>query len=518
MRHAALILLATYAASASAADWLQFGYDEAHSGYSNAENGYSTATGNALMHHYGLPTAVDSAPVYLAGVATASGTRNVLFVAAKNGTLLALDADSATLNLLWSKQPTGGGTLTTGSPAVDPNRLYVYAYGHDGKVHKYHVGDGSEITTTCTANSHDCWPELSTLKPDVEKGASALGIATVGGTHYLYSVMDGYTGDAGDYQGHLTTINLESGTQKVFNTLCSNKTTGHFDATGSASATDCPAQRNGIWGRPGAIYDAGTNRVFIATGNGPYAPGSFNWGDSVLALNADGSGGSGGNPVDSYTPSTFANLQGTDADLGSGSPALVPAPAGSTYTHLGVIAGKDDCVRLIRLDDMSGQGGPGHSGGSLQSQRLDANVSTTNCDDTSASGGADGGSNGEIRAQPAVWVNPADASTWVYVSNRGGTLAAYRVALSAGLPSLMQHWTAAAGTSPVIANGTLYYLAGAKLTALDAASGTLIWQGASLGGIHWQSPIVVNGLLYVIDNTSQLWVYRLDGIFRNGFQ
>ena len=58
MRHTALILLATYAASASAADWLQFGSDEAHSSYNNAENGYSTATGNTLVHHYGLPTAV----------------------------------------------------------------------------------------------------------------------------------------------------------------------------------------------------------------------------------------------------------------------------------------------------------------------------------------------------------------------------------------------------------------------------------------------------------------------------
>jgi len=518
MRRFVLILLSSSAIAAAAADWPQFGYDQAHSGYNSAENGYSTATGNTLLHHYGLPSAADSAPIYLSDVVTATGTKNVLFVVAKSGTLLALDADSGTLNLLWSKQPTGAGTLTTGSPVIDPNRQYVYAYGHDGKVHKYQVGDGGEVTTTCAANSYDCWPEVSTLKPDVEKSASALGIATVGGTNYLYSVMDGYIGDAGDYQGHITTINLASGAQKVFNTLCSNKAVAHFDASGSASATDCSTQRNGIWGRPGAIYDAGTNRVFIATGNGPYAPANFNWGDSVVALNADGSGGSNGNPVDSYTPSTFANLQGTDADLGSASLALVPAPAGSTYTHLGVIAGKDDCVRLIRLDNMSGQGGPGHSGGSLPSQRLDINVSATNCDDTSASGGADGGTNGEIRAQPAVWVNPADASTWVYVSNRGSTLAAYQVTLSAGLPSLTQRWTAAAGTSPIITNGTLYYLTGSKLTALDPVSGTLIWQSAALGGIHWQSPIVVNGRIYVIDNTSQLWTYQLDGIFRNGFQ
>jgi len=513
MRKIGLILLSGYAASAAATDWLQFGYDQAHSGYNGAENGYSTA-GNATLFHYALPSSTaDSTPVYVGGVNVAGGAKNLLFTVTNNGTLYALDADSPTLNVLWSKQPTGAGKGTRGwgSPAIDPNRQYVYVYGFDGKVHKYQVGDGTEIAT-------GGWPQLVTSKAGVEKGASSLAIATVGATAYLYHVTDGYIGDGGDYQGHLTTIILGSGAQKVFNTLCSNKTI-HFDASGGAS--DCPSVRNGIWGRPGAIYDAGTNRVFIATGNGPFSPGNHNWGDSVLALNADGSGASG-NPVDSYTPSTFANLEGTDADLGSNSLALVPAPAGSSYAHLGVIAGKDDCVRLIRLDDMSGHGAPGHSGGSLQSQRLDSNVSASNCDDTGTGGGSDGG-NGEIRAQPAVWVNPADGSTWVYISNRGSTLVAYKVTLAAGTPSLTQQWSDAPGTSPIVANGTLYYLtpAGANtLTALNAVTGALIWQSTAVGGTHWQSPILVDGRIYLTDdaNPSQLWAFQLDGIFRNGFQ
>ena len=515
MRRLGMILLAGYATAAMAADWLQFGYDEAHSGYNPEENGYSTAAGNATLFHYALPSSTaDSTPVYLGGVSVAGGTKNLLFTVTNNGTVYALDADSNSLNVLWSKQPTGAGKSTRGwgSPAVDPGRQYVYVYGFDGTVHKYAVANGAATTT-------GGWPQLVTNKAGVEKGASSLAIATVGATHYLYHVTDGYIGDGGDYQGHLTSIDLTTGAQKVFNTLCSDKTI-HFDA--AAGANDCPSQRNGIWGRPGAIYDAGTNRVFIATGNGPFSPGNHNWGDSVLALNPDGSGASG-NPVDSYTPSTFANLEGTDADLGSNSLAIVPAPAGSSYTHLGVIAGKDDCVRLIRLDNMSGQGGPGHSGGSLQSQRLDTNVSATNCDDASAGGGSDGGSNGEIRAQPAVWVNPADGSTWVYISNRGSTFAAYKVTLAGGIPSLTQQWTSTPGTSPILANGTLYYLtlgSTNNLVALNAISGGAIWQSAAVGGTHWQSPILVNGRIYLTDDASpsQLWVFQLDGIFRNGFQ
>jgi hypothetical protein len=35
--------------------------------------------------------------------------------------------------------------------------------------------------------------------------------------------------------------------------------------------------------------------------------------------------------------------------------------------------------------------------------------------------------------------------------------------------------------------------------------------------VHWQSPIVVNGRVYMIDQTSKLFVYVLDGIVRQSF-
>ena len=103
-----LILAAGGAVCAHAADWLQFGYDAAHSGFNRVETGYSTATGNRTLRHYALPAAAgvaDSAPVYLGDVATSSGSKNLLFLAMKNGTLLALDADSPMLSVIWSQQP-----------------------------------------------------------------------------------------------------------------------------------------------------------------------------------------------------------------------------------------------------------------------------------------------------------------------------------------------------------------------------------------------------------------------------
>jgi hypothetical protein len=522
---AILIILADGTTPAGAADWLQFGYDTAHSGFNRAEKGYSTS-GNTIAYHYALPSGsdrADSAPIYLGNVSTSSGTKNVLFILTNNGTFLALDADSTTLNVLWSHQPTGGGTTTAGfgSGALDPDLLHVYAYGFDGKIHKYQVGDGAEVLS-------GGWPEISTLKPDVEKGAAGLSIATShAGATYLYSVTDGYVGDQHDYQGHITAIDLASGAQKVFNSECSDKTI-HFCKALTMGCTvgtnDCASTQNGIWGRPGAVYDDGTDHVFITTGNGPYnaSTGGLNWGDSVLALNPDGTGSGGGMPVDSYTPTTFATLQSKDADLGSESIAVVPPPPGTAaqYMHIAVQAGKDGCVRLINLANLSGQGAPAKTGGELDAKDLVAG--TTHC-----ASGLDGP---EIKPQPAVWVNPADSSSWVYVTSYSDGSSAYRIALDgAGKPSLAKQWPASgnapSGSSPVIANGTLYYMSGNHLVALDAVTGASrssgsTWASTSFSNQHWESPILVNGRIYLFDDASPsaLWVFQLDGAFKSGFE
>jgi hypothetical protein len=509
---------AVSSSSGHATDWLQFGGDPAHSGNNAAENGYSTATGNRLAFPaVTLPTAVDSAPIFLGGVATSSGKKDLLFAVAKDGTLLALDAANG--SVIWSNKPVGLGTLTTGAPAVDPDLQYVYAYGLDGKVHKYMVGDGTEIVSYG-------WPQIATEKPDAEKAASGVAIATAAdGTTYLYSVTDSYF-DAGDYQGHLTTINLSSGLQNVFNAHCSELTM-HFVESGITSGddqNDCPAIINapsgqpansGIWGKPGAVYDAGTNRVYIATGNGLFDPGNvqgkgIDWGDSVLALNPDGTGSATlGMPMDSYTPTSYANLLANDADLGSTSPAILPAPAGSNVAHLAMQGGKDGCVRLLNLDQLGSSAGPRHAGGELQAINLPGTLN--HC--------IDGGNLGTFKTQAAVWVNPADASTWVFVEFGG--IVAYQVVVDGvGNPSLSQKWLAASfsGTSPVVANATVYYVAAGAVQAFDATTGNVVWTDNQIGGIHWESPIVVNGRLYVFDEFARLWVYQLDGIFRNAFQ
>ena len=146
---AALFAAGLFAAPAFAVDWTQWGVNSRHTCTSLEEidiHRSNVALLTKFINGVALPNTADGAPAYLTGVATANGTKDLLFLTTKDGHILALDA--ATGASVWSKQPaTSPSPYTTSSPAVDPNRLYVYSYGRDGKVHKYQVGDGTEITT-----------------------------------------------------------------------------------------------------------------------------------------------------------------------------------------------------------------------------------------------------------------------------------------------------------------------------------------------------------------------------------
>ena len=487
---AVAVALSCTSAAAVAADWMQFGYDAAHTGNNPVETTINAGNvaGLATLYNVTIPSSVDSAPVYLSNVTTPAGTKNLLFALSENGRLMAIDA--ATGSEVWHATTTGRQP-TTASPAIDPGRQYVYSYGTDGKAHKYQVGDGTEITGSG-------WPETITLKNDVEKGAGGLTIANSGGTNYLVVVTDGYIGDGGDYQGHLVSINLDTGSQNVFNVMCSDLTI-HFVEGGNAGVDDCANVQSGIWGRGGATFDSDTGRVYIATGNGQFnanSPGHFNWGDSVLALAVDGTGAGSGMPLDSYTPTNFQQLQDSDTDLGSISLVILQPPAKSTVAHLGMQTGKDAKLRLINLDNMSGQSGPAHVGGELQLMNV-----------------PQGG--GGMREQPATWVNTkGDGATWLFVANDNG-LSGLTLGLNgSNVPTLSSVWQKNnSTTSPIVANGILYSISsctgGTCIVARNPLTGDALWTSAHISSPHWQSPILVDGVIYVIDNSSKLWAFGI---------
>ncbi len=476
----ALACLSLPCLDAHAADWLQWGYDAAHSGNNPDEATITRSNVSQLARRYDVTMSdtTNAAPVLARAVVTPSGTKDLIIVTAQSGRTTAYDALDG--SLVWTNTTTGKAP-TESSPAIDPSREFVYAYGIDGKVHKYQIGDGVEITT-------GGWPQIATLKYSVEKGASALAFAVTSGTTYLYAVNDGYIGDQGDYQGHITSIDLTVGTQTVFNTLCSDVTI-HMILNGQNGVNDCSSRQNGIWGRPGATYDAGTDRIYITTGNGQFNAhtGGKNWGDSVLALKPDGTGAGGGMPMDSYTPTNFQELQNGDVDLGSASLTILKPPAGSNVQHLGVQTGKDSKLHLIDLDKMGGTGSAGAVGGAIDVINVPISQSW-------------------MKTQTATWIAP-NGDNWVFIANGSG-LSGLKVTLNTttSKPYLQPTWqNSTNATSTIIVNDVIYHVgscsSGNCLYARDPLNGSVLWTSPTIGSIKWQSPILANGALYVAAGT-----------------
>jgi len=426
-----------------------------------------------------IPELADGAPVFVSGVTARDEFRNVLVVSTMYGRLIAIDAGTG--RRLWMTTPPAGPRWTTSSPAVDPTRTYVFGYTLDGYIHRYDLSTGEEITGPG-------WPALITLKGDVEKGSSSISIATARNKRtYLYMTIAAYPepGDEGDYQGHLVTIDLENGKQHVFNALCSDHDV-HFTAAGDD--TDCSKVQAGIWARAGAVYDSATDRVFVTTGNGPFTArdGGYDWGTSVIALRPDGST-DGGTPIDSFTPADYQRL--TDQDLDLSSTTIEPIPTvNKNWPRVGVQSGKDGKLRLLNLNDLSGQGRPRNIGGELQVIDLPQGHA--------------------VMTQPAAWLN--GKRSWIFVANNHGTAAFELIADDDGDPQLVLRWSnSLRGTTPVISNRVLYLAAPHQLTALRPTTGAILWQDDTIGDIHWQSPIIVQDTVYLSDNGGYITAYSL---------
>ncbi len=460
-------------------DWIQFGYDATGSRNNTAEKQINAANVAKLhlLWRTKLPDIADSTPTVLHALEFPDGTvRNVLYLTTKAGRLLALDANSGVL--LWSRtNPTyDPNKMTTSSPYADAEHRVVYSYALDGKVHKYDAISGKELRD-------NGWPVTVTTMKDSEKGSSALMAAN----GLLYVATASFGGDAPPYQGHLVVIDLANGTTHVFNALCANYT--HLLAPG-----ECRRDGAGIWARPGVVLDPVTGNIVLTTANGPYNAdrGGHDWGDSVLVLTPDGT-----NVLDSYTPYEPDALSMQDLDLGSAAPSLLPAISTSKTPYLAVQASKEGILRLLNRQNLSGQGGPGHQGG-----ELDTVEAPNHC---------------PVLTQPAVWTDPAGGAPWLLVTSTCA-IGGYQVKVSAGGGATLQRqWIVPVGaTSPIVAGGVLFAATtgNKEILALDPRTGHRLWtslkaRGGSIGYTHWENPIVVNGRLYCTDENGELVAYGL---------
>jgi outer membrane protein assembly factor BamB len=78
------------------------------------------------------------------------------------------------------------------------------------------------------------------------------------------------------------------------------------------------------------------------------------------------------------------------------------------------------------------------------------------------------------------------------------------------MPSLKLEWKQPDGSSsPVIANGILFCAVSGNIRALNPVNGAPLWQSNNIGDIHWESPIVDNGILYISDQSGNLTAFGI---------
>jgi hypothetical protein len=466
----------TTLAAAAKYDWPQFGFSPDKSANNTAETVVNAQNVSGLRALFKVPLAdvPDGAPVLLSDVSTASGLRDLVFLQGEHGAVTAFDAHTGAR--IWSRTFSGGG-ISNSAPALDPNRLFLYANTNDGFVHKLDVRDGTEVTG-------GGWPELA----GPGKSSCQLTIATAANGHrYLYAANQGH--------GHITTIDIETGSQHVFSMTCAGRPDIHFGASGQPN--DCSVNGAAPWSR-GMPYVADLDRVFAMGGTNSgttWVAGSI-WRQSWVALPADGSTrlvNGGGYPLDSYTPTDWQSSVNSDVDIGSGGIIVLPTGITARYPHLGVQPGKDSKIRLLDLANLSGQGAPGRLGGELQLYSFAAMAN--------------------MRSEGAAWTNPLDGAAWAFVTGHGG-IAGFQIAVdSAGKPSLQLRWSRLDGwtTSAIVANGVVYAATGGgehtdtqtvhEIRAYNPTTGAILWS-APLGQYHWTSPILANGILYMVDGNS----------------
>jgi glucose dehydrogenase len=444
---------ATATGIASTHDWTRFGWDLGRSSSSPDPTGITAANVAGLnRQQVTLDGTVDGSAIYLHGVRVNGSVHDVFFVTTTYGKTIAIDAADGTI--LWRFTPSGYDSwagsrqITTATPVADANRDFIYAASPDGHIQKLAVADGRPVWSTSITNL-----------PTREKIASPLNIFH----GRVVATTGGYIGDAPPYQGHVAVLDAASGRLlHVWNSLCS-------DRSGVIDPSSCAESGSAIWGRAGAVIDATTGDIYVATGNAKW-DGKTNWGDAAISLDSNAT-----NMLDNFTPTNTNDLSARDADVGSTSPVLL----GGGFIAQG---GKDGTIRVVAFGRT--RGAAPRLGGESQI------VATP----------------GGKRLLTASAVLRAGSTTRLFVANDNGTEAWN---FSGG--RLQEKWNNGnGGTSPLVAGGLLYvYNPDGGLLVYEPETGRQIAK-LDCGSGHWNSPIVVDGRIALPEGNANQ--HRTNGV------
>ncbi|HEY9027637.1 MAG TPA: hypothetical protein VIP05_25315, partial [Burkholderiaceae bacterium] len=285
--------------------------------------------------------------------------------------------------------------------ATEPSSGVYHSY-----LHALDLATGNDLKTAVDLAASKTLSDGSTLKysPPLQWIRAGLGYSK--GTVYL-AASSHCDRSAGTISGWLMRYDANLVQQGAFSTM---DTPAGYELAAFWAAGFAPA-----------IDTDGT--VFAVTGNGNFAKGGKDWGESVLHLPATLA-----KVTDFFTPSDYKSLNNADMDLGSGGVMLLPVQPGQLAPPLAVVMGKEAVLYLLDRANL-GKEKAGDTG-ALQKIKL-----------ASSGSGVWGG--------PAYFLGPTGGL--VYYQTSSATLRAFSVATGA-TPSLTQ---VAAGTTTAGSGGSI---------------------------------------------------------------
>ena len=492
-------------------EWLTYHHDLLRTGF----DPYKPASYSASSIHENWTSSPLDGAIYAEPLIA----KSMVFVATENNTIYSLDA--ATGRLIWrthlgspvplSHLPCGNidPTGITGTPVIDmrTQTIFAVAFLSDTHSHKLFALD---VSTGKIRFETDVDPPNSDPLVHQQRGALALSYyndssnaaegANPGqkGGILVYIPFGGLFGDCGQFHGWVM------GAPISYTSLANNNNYNISNSSASSIGIETrgteqiqrqqlpllsfqvPTHREGgIWAPSGPAIDRDGN-ILVATGNGDSKT-NFDFSNSVIKLSPDL-----GKVVDWFAPSNWADLSGSDTDLGSVGPAVLDnnvSDSGNNndteYTNTTPVIfqiGKEGVGYLLRGDKLGG----------LNGQIFSAPV----CDK-----GAYGGT--------------AYSAPYLYVPCRDGLVALY---LQSAADSNTTTTAAAATTSGSTPPGTS---AGGIVNASksnnstnggadrhdsnDYSSFTIKWKGPSFRA---GPPIIADGLVWTVDiNKGKLYAF-----------
>jgi PQQ-like domain len=404
---------------AGAADWPVYHRDPARTGYDAA----FVSPGRPLSVAWSTPLdgAVYAEPLVIAGSVIA---------ATENDSVYALDG--ATGAVRWRRHlgtPVALSSLAcgnidplgiTGTPAYDPGTASLFAVAEiSGPRHVLFALDPATGSVRWSRGI-----DLAGDDPATHQQRPALAV----GNGYVYVGLGGLDGDCGQYRGEVLAVPASG--------------------QGATLAYRVPTSRMGaVWATGGPAL-GGSGDLYVSVGNGASTT-TYDGTDSVLELSPTL------RQLSWFAPSTWAQDNATDADLGSLAPVLVPA-------GLVFISGKSGTGYTLRQ-------------------------------------GALGGIGGQVAAAPVcrAFGGAAVAGATVFVPCADG-LRAIRVDADGSIHALWRTTTGANG-SPVVGGASVWSLdlGAGVLFRLDAATGSEAARVAVGPVPHFASPTLWNGRVLV---------------------